>query len=73
VLIDFIYENDLVTLGRKSLVKKKADSHLGDGYPFEKKRLNAHGRENRFGKRRGADSHLGDDIRLREKIKRAWT
>jgi len=35
VLIDFIYENDLVALGRKSLVKKGGLA-LGRWYPFEK-------------------------------------
>jgi len=33
----FIYENDLVALGRKSLVKKKVDSHLGDDIRLRKK------------------------------------
>jgi len=36
VLIDFIYENDLVALGRKSLVKKGGLA-LGRWYPFKKK------------------------------------
>jgi len=36
VLIDFIYENDLVAVGRKSLIKK-GELALGRWYPFEKK------------------------------------
>jgi len=44
VLIDFLYENDLVALGRKSLLKKDGLA-LGGWYPFERK-LNAHEREN---------------------------
>jgi len=44
VLIDFIYENDLVALGRKTLLKKDGLA-LGRWYPFERKKLNAHGRK----------------------------
>jgi len=38
VLIDFIYENDLVELGQKVCLKKGADSHLGDDIPLRKKK-----------------------------------
>jgi hypothetical protein len=39
VLIDFIYKNGLVALGRKMFVDlKKADSHLGDDVRLRKKR-----------------------------------
>jgi len=38
VLIDFIYENDLVAIGRKSLLKKEreTDSHLGNDIRLRK-------------------------------------
>ena len=42
MLIDFIYENDLVTLGQKVCLKKGGGFALGRWHPFEKK-LNAHG------------------------------
>jgi len=37
VLIDFIYENNLVVLGRKKAWLKKGGLALGRWYPFEKK------------------------------------
>jgi len=37
VLIDFIYENDLVLLGRKVCLKKRGGLALGRWHPFEKK------------------------------------
>jgi hypothetical protein len=39
-------KNGMVVLGRKGLlIKKRADSHLGDDVRLRKKKLNAHGRE----------------------------
>jgi len=66
VLIDIIYENDLVALGRKVCFKKGGDSHLGDNVRLRKK-LNARERENNICLKKGADSHLSDSIRLRKK------
>jgi len=42
MLIDFIYENDLVVLGEKFALKKGGRFALERWHPFEKK-LNAHG------------------------------